>query len=181
MDPVLEQLRAAVARREFVRVAREAVTAERIHGFVLAASDALLLMQEFRDFTPEGWAVVRLRDVTGARSDANERFAERVLEGEGIRVSSPPSTLELDSWATVFASLLRGEWPLVLVEREDAGDDGDIWVGRLLGAGETAAALRYVNPLGVWDAGVDDIDYDDVTVVRFGDRYTTVLARYTDD
>ena len=177
MDPVMEQVRAAAARRGYLRVEREAVAARRMYGFVLAASDELMLMQEIYDFTPDGYAIVRLRDVTAIRDGESERFDERVLEGEGVRVAPPQSAIDVASWRTVFASLAGGEWPLVLVESES---DGDVWVGRVLGAGDTAAWFHYVSPVGVWDAEPEEIDYDDVTLVRFGDRYTTVLARYVD-
>lgn len=179
MDSVLEQLRAAAARHGYVCVARDAVTERRIRGFVLAMSDELVLMQEIYDFASDGYVIVRLRDVTGVRDGDYERFDARVLAGEGIRAERPRKAIDPSSWRTVFASLAGGGWPLALVESEN-GDDGDFWVGRVLGAGETSVAFHYVSPVGVWDAEPEEIEYDDVTRVCFGDRYTTVLARYTD-
>ena len=178
MDSVLEQVRAAAARQGYVCLKRDAVTERRIRGFVLAVSDELMLMQEVYDFTPDGYVIVRLRDVTGVRDGDYERFDARVLEGEGFRAVPPPTAIDLASWRTVFASLARGEWPLAVVE--DESDVDALVVGRVLGAGETAAAFHYVSPVGVWEAEPEEIDYDEVTRVCFGDRYTTVLARYVD-
>lgn len=179
MDSVLEQLRAAAARRGYVYVKRDAVTERRLRGFVLAVSDELMLMREVYDFAPDGYVIVQLRDVTSVRDGDYERFDARVLAAEGVRAAPPPTAIDLASWRTVFASLARGEWSLILVEDESDADVA-LWVGRVLGAGDTAATFHYVSPVGVWAVEPEEIDYDDVTRVCFGDRYTTVLARYVD-
>lgn len=179
MDSVLEQLRAAAARQGYVCVARDAVTERRIRGFVLAMSDELVLMQEIYDFASDGYVIVRLRDVTGVRDGDYERFDARVLAGEGIRAAPPSTAIHLASWRTVFESLSGGAWPLAVVEDETDAEVA-LWAGRVLAAGETSVAFHYVSPVGAWEAEPEEIEYDDVTRVCFGDRYTTVLARYTD-
>lgn len=179
MDAVLEQLRDAVARRAYVRVARDALGPFATDGFALAMGDDLLLMLQVRDFDPDGWAIVRLRDVTAVREGDNERFTARVLAAEGVDAALPEPPVDVSSWQAVFAALAAGPWPLVRVEGEEPEGDGDVWVGRVLRAGDESATFRYVSPRGRWDEP-EAIPYDDVTLLTFGDGYTTVLARHVE-
>jgi hypothetical protein len=174
-----EQVRAAIERHQQVRLAREGIAARNVHCFPFQMAGELLLVQEVDDFALDGYAVLRLRDVTEVRSGECERFCERVLEGEGVlaQVRPPEPPVALASWPALFASLQAAPWPLVILDSEEYEDE-PMYVGRVVGAGADAVSFRYVDALGAWDAEPDGIPYEDITAVRFGDRYTTILARY---
>lgn len=66
----------------------------------------------------------------------------------------------------------------MMLDCEELEDDTVLYVGRVMGADDESVLFRYVDPPGVWDEEAERIPYQSITSVRFGDRYSTVLARY---
>src|SRR5262249_25569874 len=91
VDALREQLRSFVGIPTKVRLTRSIPSEPRLNGFILGVGRDLVLLQQFHDFYPEGYAVLRLRDVTDLRSGKYERHWERMLAGEGLleRVGIP--------------------------------------------------------------------------------------------
>lgn len=174
-----EQIHAAIARRQQVRLTRPGIAARNVHCFPLHLEGELFLVQEVNDLELDGYSVLRLRDVTEVRNGQHERFAERVIEGEGVlaQVRPPEPPVALASWTILFQSIAAARWPLVILDCEEY-DDEPMYVGRVVEAGAATVSFRCVDALGVWDAAPDDVPYEQITAVRFGDRYTTILARY---
>src|SRR5215216_1943708 len=97
---IAEQLGRAIAMRQQVRLAREAIGAANVHGFPLEVSDQLVLLAQVEDWRLDGYTLVRLGDVSEVRSGELERFSERVLEGEGelARLGPPSPPVPMASW-----------------------------------------------------------------------------------
>jgi hypothetical protein len=184
-DVVREQIERAIAARQQVRFARghvESPSISSVYGFPLAVGDELVLVQVVSDWALDGWTILRLADVTDVRSSEFDRFAERVLAGEGelARVAPPVPDVPVASWGAAFRALLApsgGAAPLVIVHQEEY-DGEPMDVGPIVGVRDDAVLLRYVDAAGVWDDEPTEIPLADVTRVEFGDRYSTVFAKY---
>jgi hypothetical protein len=114
-----EQLEGALAARQMIRLRRDDIDAATIYGFPLAIGPELVLLAVEHDWRLDGYAIVRLADVTKVRSNEFDRFTERVLEAKGElrrldgvgRMSrSRPARATLDSraFACAWCQTARG-------------------------------------------------------------------------
>ncbi|HKW10922.1 MAG TPA: hypothetical protein VJO33_11135 [Gemmatimonadaceae bacterium] len=173
----LEHARAA---RQMVLLKREAIDAPRVDGFPLAIGSELVLLAVVDDWRFDGYAIVRLADVTEVRSNEYERFTERVLEREGelTHLVPPAPAVPVTAWSDVFEAL-RASGRYVLVHEEEYEEE-PMSLGPVVAVHSDTMLLHYVGATAEWDAEPSEIAFQDVTRVQFGDYYSTVFARYAE-
>jgi hypothetical protein len=176
-----QALRRATQRKEAVRIARHGAAAPHVYGFPLAVGRSHVLVRDVDDFDVDGFTVLPLRDVADVRSSERERFLERVLRDEGqLRaVNAPRFALGLGDWSEVFSTLGRaGE--IVIVECERPPDD-IFCIGVVTGLAPDAVGIHQFDATAVWDPAPTVVPFEQITRVRFDERYIHVFARYVDD
>lgn len=169
---------AAIADGRPVRIDRHPPYEEAIDGIPLALGRTLLLVHVINPdlLLPDGWAVVRVKDVAAVHSRPWDGFVARILADESLLpVPLTVPDLRLDAWAQLLADLhARGE--RVSVECEEA-DDG-FFVGALHKAGRDEVEIQHIDTAGRWEYESWWIRYGDITRVCFGSRYIEVFCRY---
>ncbi|HST61283.1 MAG TPA: hypothetical protein VLK84_21445 [Longimicrobium sp.] len=176
-----KSLAAAIADGRLVRIDRHPQYEEPIDGIPLAMGRALLLVHVINPdlLLPDGWAVLRVKDVAAVRSRAWDGFVAGVLVEERLLPDPlPVPDLRLGAWAQLLADLhARGE--RVSVECEEAKDG--FFIGALHTAGRDEVEIQHVDAGGRWEYESWWIRYRDITRVRFGSRYIEVFCRYAVD
>lgn len=174
---VLESAREA---RQMVCLKRDAIDATRVHGLPLVLGPELVLLAAVPDWQLDGYAIVRIADITNVRSDEYERFAERVLEGEGelARLAPPEPAVPIDSWLAAFEAL-RASGRYLLVH-EEGYEDEPMSIGPVVGLRAESVLVHYVDAAGEWEEEPSEILFADITRVQFDDRYSAVFGRYAE-
>lgn len=181
MDLVVarRRLRPFVDVLKKVRLTR-AFPSDRLHnGFVLGVGRDLVVLQQFHDFQPEGYAVLRLNDITHIRSGRYERQWEHMLAAEGTlaRVGLPYD-VPLDS----MALLLRGLQQIgrnIIVESEDPVRElNDFYIGQVLGVTDESLYFANFDALGRWDKRPHTILLSEITNVQFETPYANTFSKY---
>ena len=173
------ELEAFVGTRRKLRIHRRIPSEPTHNGYVVGLGDALVLVHQFHDFYPEGYAALRLEDITSIRSGPYERVWERMLEAEGLiaglRLANPP---RLSSVRELLIDLsTRRE--TVIVECEDLEDAiEDFYIGRILDVGADTLHFANFDALGNWDAEAHAIALDEITIVQFATPYARTFARH---
>ena len=177
---VRKELESARVARRIVCLKREAIDAIRVDGFPIAIGPELVLLAAVGDWQLDGYAIVRLVDITLVRSEEYERFTERVLEGEGelARVAPPTPPVPVDSWLTVFGAL-RASGRYVLVHEEEYEDE-PMSIGPVVGVRAESVLVHYVDATGEWEEEPSEIPFADITRVQVEDRYSSVFGRYAE-
>jgi hypothetical protein len=141
-------IEAAIAEGRPVRIDRLPAYEEPVDGIPLAMGRTLLLVHVINPdlLLPDGWAVLRVKDVAAVHSRPWDGFVARILADESLLpVPLPVPDLRLGAWAQLLADLLaRGE--RVSVECEEA-DDG-YFVGRLHTAGRDEVEIQHIGADG---------------------------------
>jgi hypothetical protein len=166
-----------------VRILRANLEHDPLHGIPLVVGsidvgENLILLQLIADWSPAGFCILRLRDVTSVRRGPNELFGERVLEAEGLRacIGRPVPDVSVTSWRTVFETLKQStRMPLIHAEDES---EATMYVGPIVEVGPHSLYLRYVNAQGVAEVDATEVPFVSVTHVEFDDPYSTILARH---
>ena len=153
------------------------------NGFVLGIGRDLVLLHQFHDFYPEGFAALRIADIRRVRSGEHERFWEGMFRGEGLmeRVGIAYE-VPLDDFRSLLTALRRRNQH-VIVECEDlkTADHDDFFIGRVVSVGEESAAILNFDSLGRWDEEPCVVTYDDITKVQFDTPYINIISRYLEE
>lgn len=159
------QLRCSTQRQEFH------------DGFVLGVGRDLIWLQQFTDFQPDGYEVLRLSDIANIRSDENERMWERMLAGEGIleRVKIPYELPLQDMPELLRALQSLGE--NIIVECTDNSRNG-FYIGRILFVDELSLLFATFDPLGHWDSEPEKIYFHKITRIQFETPYCQTYSKY---
>lgn len=180
---VRKHLKSFVGTLKQVRVTRPFPGNPSHFGFVLGVGKELVLLHQFHDFYPDGYAALRLEDIVTIRSGEQERFFESILHREGLMdevgIADPPS---LDSLPALLEDLKRRERNVVLeVEGDDSDEDDEFLIGRIVRLTPDGVELLYFDPLGQWDLDPIEIGFDEITQVQFETPYVNKLSKYLSD
>ena len=160
--------------RSFVQVRRSRGELV-IDGFVLAVGERVVLLQQFRDFAPDGWTLLRIDDIVGI--EIARDFWQRVLRAEDL--GPHPLPLPIDGPLT-FTSALRaagGRGRLAIVECEAENDEDDFLLAQVLTVDDLRARLRPVSMEGTWFT-VETIVMTTVTRVQLETPYALMYAKH---
>lgn len=176
-SPIPDAIQRAIDRGESVRLARAGLARSSWYGFPLALDDELVLLRSLHDFAVNGFAVLRLRDVTGVHSGDAERFFERVLRAEGaLDAAGAVRPVPLGGWPAVLEAV-RARYRHAIVECERA-DGGEFYLGELAAVDDDEVALHFIAVTGTREVALTRVPLDEVTLVRFDERYVNLFGRY---
>ena len=168
------QLVDLLGTRKIVCLTRE-FPGEPLHGFVLALGREWVLLQQFHDFYPEGYAALRVRDITDVRSGEHERHWERMFAAEGLLDQiAVPGALSLDETSQLLTALQR-RGQNVIVECEE---NVEFHIGQILSVDAGAVCFANFDALGRWDDAPQVIRFRMITKVQFETPYVQTFSRY---
>jgi hypothetical protein len=177
-DSVID-LAAHVGSRRKVRITRNRPSHRLINGYVLALQSGLVLLHSFDDFEPDGYAIIRERDVVGFRSNEYERLWDRMLQGEGLLAGlvAPPEIQLSDLPAAIRCV---ADWfRFMTIQCEDEIEDiQDFYLGEFIGVFGDTVHLRCVDALAQWEPQIAAIPLADITKVEFDTPYINHFTKY---
>lgn len=175
-DAIAAALQRAIDRGDNVQLARDSPANPVWNGFPLALDGDLLLVRTVRDFDFDGFAVMRARDVVEVRNGDAERFYREVLRAEARPGGTVRPEVPLGSWrAVVDAVRARHRFAIVECERV-----GGFSLGELVADDDDdSAAMHFIRVDGTRESAVTRVPLDDVTLLRFDERYLTLFGRHS--
>lgn len=180
MSEIAEALRLHVSSGQKIQLERGAFDHSHWNGYPLAVNHRFVLVRTLDDFDFDGFAVLRVEDLTAVYAGDPENFFDQVLRAEGLLESLPPAPeLRLDSWQTVLEDVRRLSG-YAIVECE-AHVDPEFYLGRLIEISAEHVALRYINVAGLIEEDLTHVPLEDITMVRFDERYIRYFAKYAKD
>ena len=173
-------LAAHAGTRRKVRIERNRPSGRLLNGYVIDAANGLALVHAFDDFHPDGYAIIRERDIVSVRQGDHEAFWDRMLEGEGLLgwLDEAPN-IDLSSMAMAISDAAV-RYPFLALECEDEDEPiQDFYFARVLHVTGTHVHLWCVDGLGQWEEP-DPFPLEDITLVEMGTPYLTRFARYVE-
>jgi hypothetical protein len=170
------QLREALEARAPVRILRERISPNWVHGLVVAQSAEYCLIAEVSDAMRfDGFLVIAIGDVSVVEEDPGREFVERAL---ALNEETIPALAEirLDDWQTIAESVATVT-PLISLNMldEEAGEVS--YVGRLVGHEHDALVLQEVDPNAKWYPDTGAYEFQGIGSIGFGSAYMLMLAR----
>jgi len=168
-----------VGTRRKVRVERNRPSDRLVNGYILEIRNGLILIHPFDDFEPDGYAVIRVRDVVGVRSNHYERLWDRMLSGEGLLggLDAAPE-VDLSGMRSVIVSA-AARFRFVVIECEDEHESlQDFYLGEVIDVVGDIVRFRCLNALANWDEEIVEIRMDEITKVEFDTPYIQRFTKY---
>jgi hypothetical protein len=163
--------------RDLVSVRRSEIDDNVIQGFILAASEQLVVLQYVYDFHLDGLMVLRVDDITEVRCSATDQFQKGLLAQEGLMESvSFAEAFELRSWRAVIAQLSK-QYGLMVLECEAAAEK-DFVIGRVLKTTAAEVQLQHFSVTARWEESPVKLKFKDVTSCQVGTNYLHVYQRH---
>ena len=165
----------AIARRSPVALMRKKIGAMPLLCIPLQMSEKLVLVAPYADFKPDGFEVVRLRDISNVRADEQAAFHEQVMQGEGVLSQLCPPRVSLENFPALLSDLFALGEPVAV-----SGKENVLLLGTIEKAGKKKLRVRYVDGGGHVDEDPTRFAYEDISSVSFGNRYLKLVVQYAD-
>jgi hypothetical protein len=168
-----------IDKKAFVKLYRTVCgKEENLSGFILGMSKGFLFLQLDYDFLLDGYAIIRLDDFDSLRHSSYERTQRKIFNAEGILATSYgfDKPLPLTSWTDILKTLKSYDLHIII---ENINKDYlDFWIGEIKTVTDKSVSIHNYNPDGELDEKPKNIKLDTISIVKFGDRYSTVFRKY---
>lgn len=173
-DWVRTLLRDAIERHFPVTLSRKKLGLPPLLCVPLLVSDDLVLVAPYVDFTPDGYEVMRLRDISRVGEDGRVAFHGRIMQAEGVLDAlGTPVEVPLGDFPELLAYLMEAREPVIVTGKNDA-----YLLGTIEKTGKNRLSVRYIDGEGHTDARLSRIPYEDITSVAYGTRYLHLVVQY---
>lgn len=149
-----------------------------ISGFIVGLSKHFVFLQMSDDFMLDGFAIFRLDDFDSIRHSSFERTSRKIFKGEGLLDNGFgfDKALPLTSWTDIFKTLKKYDYH-VIVENINK-DYLDFWIGEVKRVTDKSVSIHNYDPNGKLDDKPQSIKFDTISILKFGDRYSTTFRKY---
>jgi hypothetical protein len=151
---------------------------ENLSGFILGMSRNFLFLQLDREFTLDGYAVIRLNDFDSVRHSSYERTQQKILNAEGVLAKGYgfDKHLPLTSWADIFKALKSYDMHVIVENIKN--NYLDFWIGQITRVSAKSMSIHNYDPDGTLDDKPSVMNFDTISTITFGDRYSTTFRKY---
>ena len=173
------KLQKYIDNKSFVKICRTICGEdENISGFILNMSEDFLLLQLTNDFMFDGFAIIRKDDFDSIRHSSFERTQRKIFNSEGLLKSEYgfDKKMALKNWSDIFSTLKEYDFHII-VENINV-DYLDFWIGEITRVTTKSLHILNYNPDGIFDVEPTSIKYNTISIVKFGDRYSTTFRKY---
>jgi hypothetical protein len=177
MVPSDEDLAGYHVERKLVSFRRDNVDSAELQGFIVAISDALLMLHSIRDFLLDGYLLLDRRHITNARCHPTNKFQRDLMEAEGTLANvSFESKFAIDSWGDYLRSLATDT--LVIVEQELA-DPPFAHFGTFVDIdADDFVRIHEFTGAGNWDDELTFVELEEITCIQSESNYLAPYTRY---
>ena len=151
-----------------------------IHGFPIKMSNELLLMSVINDFHDEGFAILRLSDITDAYSKEIDDFYEKICIFENIGTKSVDFVQDITDWVFVLKQLMSHKG-FISIQCETQIEKCTFYLGKMNNIEDDGVIFKDIGMDGVWDIEEHKIYFDEITQVAFDDNYSKMFYKYVEN
>ena len=185
-------LKKCIKKQSQISIEREAIDDEPITAIPIAMSKKLLLIHYLYDFQFDGFKVLTMKDISRVKRGKVEKFHDKILKKEKIKKSVSPD-VKVDSWRDFFHSIARENKLIdISLERKTPGFEQTFFVGKVVSVNKKSINLLEISTLGKYDKKRKKyrfklfergtkIKFKDITAVSYGNRYSEVLDRFSEE
>lgn len=149
-----------------------------IDGFILSMSKDFLLLQVVFDFKFDGYSIIRMDQFDSIRYNKFDKTRKNILQAEGSfdKYYGHEGQISLTNWHDIFIDLEKLDYHLI-IECENKKNPKFL-IGPIEIVKKNKMDILYYDATGKLDKKASSVKYDDITIVWFGDKYSTTFRKY---
>lgn len=117
-DWVRTLLTDCITRRSPIEILRKKLDVPPLCCVPLLMSEKLVLVVPYVDFQPDGYEVIRLRDISSIRADERAAFHGHIMMSEGVLESLCLPPVSLESFSALLTDLFAQGEPVIVSGKE---------------------------------------------------------------
>ena len=168
-----------IKNKSYVKICRTVCEKEEnLYGFIIGMSKRFVFLRIDNEFTLDGYAVIRLDDFDSIRHSSYERARRKIFSSEGLLNDGIgfDKDLPLTDWADIFKVLKKNDVHVIVENIRDG--ELDFWIGPIKRVSAKSVSIHNFDPGGVLDDKPTLINLDTISILQFGDRYSTIFRKY---
>lgn len=150
-----------------------------IRGFPIKMSEELLIMTVINDFHDEGFAILRLSDISDAYSEKNDIFYEKICITENIGLGTSTFIKDVSNFSFVLKQLINYKG-FCSIQCENQIDKCTFYLGKISAVEHDGVFFKDVGLDGRWDDEMHKISFDKITQITFADNYSKMYYKYVE-
>ena len=173
------KLQKYIDNKSYVKICRTVCdNEENISGFLLGMSNDFIFIQVTSDFMFDGYALIRKDDFDRIRHSSYERTQRKIYKAEGLLNEEYgfKRNLPLTNWKDIFGALK--EYDLHVIVENIKEDYLDFWIGEIVSVTNENVEIHNYDPNGILYEEPNEISFDSISIVKFGDSYSTTFRKY---
>jgi len=174
---IIKKLKKYLKNNSLVRIKRKKMKDNRnriVYGYVKYVSDEFVITSFVLDFYDEGFFIMRTKDIK--KVSADKRFFAKMCAAEGLSKTECELKIGEDFDRSELIRQLQNMNGFVTVECEN--EDAGFYIGKIIAEVPEGIVFRNFDVNGVWDKGDDEISYERLTSMHFGDKYARTFYKY---
>ena len=172
-------LRRYQTKRELVKINRTVTNgASNLFGIILDFSDQFMHFAEIDEFKLHGEVIIEMNHYDSISHEEIDKTYKRIMEKEKQLSKSKPkkSKVDLSNWKSLFASLKKSDTH-VIIECEDLKIPS-FTIGGVEKVSDNSVRIHNYDATGQLDKKASRLNYDNITLVKFNDAYSTTFRKY---
>ncbi len=157
-------------------ISRDYIDTFSLYGYPVGASGELVAISFIYDFMPDGYKIIRKKDITGVFCGQPERFLDNVIKSEHEGFKPELKDMQLSTMKALCDSLMQGG-QIVTVECEDF-EENIVLIGKIASIDGNLVSIKTFDALGVWDKEVSSVELDDITCITIKNSYVNIISKY---
>jgi len=172
-------LKKYIDNKSYIKIFRKVCdNEENVFGFLLGMSNDFMFMQMDYDFMLDGYAIIKKYDFDRIRHSSYERTQRKIFKAEGLlgKAYGFDKPLPLTNWKDIFNTLKNYDFHVII---ENLNKDYlDFSIGEIIKVTDKTVSIHNYNPDGQLDEEHKSIKFNTISIVKFGDRYSTTFRKY---
>ena len=181
----MKKLDKYIQKSNFVKVFisdRKGRELRHFEGVVFSYTDDFVFMCDLCDFNYDGLVVLRKSDITKVRHSEHEEFFEKILKSENIirniRLQKRENPFRVNTMKRMLEQLEELKLPVIFECLY--GAEETFQIGPIQRIDIDKIYIKYFNSKGEFDNELLEIDFNEITYLRFDSPYANMFYKYTD-
>jgi len=171
-------LQTCIDKKRIVKLLRDVTDGEAdIYGYIVSMNSDFMLVHNENEFQLDGYSILQKSDFDFIRYNEYDETIQIINEGQGVsKKVGIKKPIKLKSWKTIFSDLKKRGMH-VTIECEYLNEPA-FYIGPLAKVGDKSVEITYYDGTGKLDSKPSKVKYKDISLVKFGQRYTEVFKKY---
>lgn len=157
-------------------ISRDYIDTFSLYGYPVDASGELVAISFIYDFMPDGYKIIRKKDITDVFCGAAERFLDKVIKNEHKDFKPELKNIKLSTMKALCDELMSSG-QIVTLECEDF-EENIVLIGKIASIDGNLVSIKTFDALGVWDKEISSVELDDITCITIDNSYVNIISKY---